>query len=205
MTKKNTWTAGLMAVAATLAFLAAPAPAAAHCDGLDGPVVAAARRALDSGDVRLALAWVGADAEAEIRHAFERTRSVRAGGGEAAALADLWFFETLVRVHRAGEGAPYTGLKPAGTEPSRGVAVAEAALADATLAPLGPRLAGHVAQAVDERLARVRSLAGYDPTDVEAARAWVEAYVSYVHFVEALVGLVHGEDGHAGATGHTGH
>lgn len=201
---RRTLTAAVAAMTMALGAMAFPAPAAAHCDGLDGPVVAAARTALATGDVRPALAWVRAEDEAEIRHAFDHARTVRALGAEAETVADRWFFETLVRVHRAGEGAPFTGLKPAGAEVAEGVVVAEAALADPAAAPLGPRLAGHVASAVDQRLQRVRELAGYDPTDVEAGRAWVEAYVDYIHFVEALVALVHGGPSHAEG-GHAGH
>ena len=87
-----------------------------HCDSLDGPVATAARDALMSGDVDLVLPFVPADAEAEVRAAFDLAAKARAMGGEAAEVADRWFFETAVRVHRAGEGAPYTGLKPAGLD-----------------------------------------------------------------------------------------
>src|SRR5512135_1543516 len=94
-------------------------PAAAHCDTLDGPVVSAARKALDTGDINLVLAWTQKNDEKEIRSAFDKARAVRKAGGQAKDLADTYFFETLVRVHRAGEGAPYTGLKPTGeTEPA---------------------------------------------------------------------------------------
>ena len=91
----------------------------AHCDTMDGPVIAAARVALEKGDVLPVLKWIRPEDEQEIRAAFSRTISVRAGGPEARALADTWFFETLVRVHRAGEGAPYAGLAPAGTPVER--------------------------------------------------------------------------------------
>jgi hypothetical protein len=87
-----------------------------HCDGLDGPVVSLARRALDAGNVNLVLPWVREQDEAEVREAFAHALAVRKLGGEAKDLADRHFFETLVRVHRAGEGAPYTGLKPAGRD-----------------------------------------------------------------------------------------
>src|SRR5512139_54570 len=106
------------------AALLAPGVGRAHCDTLDGPVVNAARAALDSGKLAPVLAWVRAEDEAEIRDAFARARTVRAAGKDAKALADRWFFETVVRVHRAAEGAPYTGLKPAGT-PDPAVAAAD--------------------------------------------------------------------------------
>ena len=96
----------------------------AHCDSMDGPVVQAARLSLAMGNPAPALAWVRREDEGEIREAFERTLAVRALGGSATELAELWFFETLVRVHRVGEGEPYTGLKPAGTPVPAGIAAA---------------------------------------------------------------------------------
>jgi Family of unknown function (DUF6448) len=85
-----------------------------HCDTLDGPVIGLARKALEAGNVNLVLPWVRAEDERELRRAFEHALAVRKLGAEACELADTHFFETLVRIHRASEGAPYTGLKPAG-------------------------------------------------------------------------------------------
>ena len=88
-----------------------------HCDGMDGPVVKAAQKALEIGNVNLVLIWVQKADETEIRNAFAQTMQVRKLSPEAKALADRYLFEALVRLHRVGEGAPYTGLKPAGKEP----------------------------------------------------------------------------------------
>lgn len=177
-----------------------PAPVAAHCDSMGGPVVTAARAALKQGKVELVLAWVLPQDEALIRDAFARTVSVRRAGGESMALADLWFFETLVRVHRAGEGEPYTGLKPAGQEPEEGIAAADRALAAGTVDALAPKIAEHVAEGIRERFERVQALSTYDPGDVAAARAYVHAYVEYIHFVEGIVEAAHAE-GHSGEAG----
>jgi hypothetical protein len=87
-----------------------------HCDSIDGPVVNAARKALDAGDVDVALPYVPSDGEDEVRRAFLAVMGVRDQGNAVREVADLHFFETVVRVHRAGEGAPYTGLKPAGLD-----------------------------------------------------------------------------------------
>ena len=84
--------------------------AQAHCDTLDGPVVQAARQALEKGEITPILKWIKKDQEPEIRAAFQKALAVRGKGPEAKDLADHYFFETLVRIHRAGEGAPYTGL-----------------------------------------------------------------------------------------------
>ena len=189
------------AAALAVGSLATPTPAAAHCDSLDGPVVQAARAALAQGDVSLVLLWVRPQDENEIRDAFQRTVRARSAGGDATEVADRWFFETLVRVHRAGEGAPFTGLRPAGEGLSPGVAAAEGALHEASPDALTARLADHVASAVAERWAEVNRLSGFAPNDVAAGRAWVEAYVSYLHFVEELVALVHGSGAHTEGAG----
>jgi hypothetical protein len=171
--------------------LAAPPAARAHCDTLDGPVVDTARRALDSGNVAPVLAWVRADDEAEIRSAFAQALAVRKLGGDARALADRWFFETVVRVHRAGEGAPYTGLKPAGADLGPAVVAADRAVAAGAGQPVEELLVRAVRDGVRARFAAVK--AQKPPADdVAAGRRWVEAYVPYVHYVEAV---------HAAATG----
>src|SRR5512133_3612252 len=99
-----------LASVVVLALASSPSTASAHCDTLNGPVIAAARLALEKGDVTPVLKWVKAAGEPEIRHAFEQALAVRTAGSQAKELADRYFFETLVRVHRQGEGAPYTGL-----------------------------------------------------------------------------------------------
>ncbi len=175
----------------TAAGLALPAPAAAHCDSMDGPVVKAAQQALAGRDVSLALAWVRPQDEPAIREAFARTLQVRIAGGHTAELADLWFFETLVRIHRQGEGEPYTGLKPAGTT-ADGIAAADRALAQGSADALAGGVATHAAEALQAKFARVQRLAEYDPADVAAGQAYVAAYVEYIHFVEALHRVIHG-------------
>ena len=157
-----------------------------HCDGLDGPVVSFARKALDSGNVNLVLPWVRAEDETEIRRSFEHAVAVRKLGTEARDLADMHFFETLVRIHRAGEGAPYTGLKPAGRDLGPAIPAADTAIVDGSLG----RVAELLTKAIHEGLHRHYDAAAarkrFDPNDVRAGREYVEAYVPYIHYVEAL-------------------
>lgn len=202
METKRRLTAMLAPVLALALALGTATPAAAHCDSLDGPVVAAARKALEAGDVNLVLVWVREQDEAEIRAAFEKTLKVRELSAEARELADHYFFETLVRVHRAGEGAPYTGLKPAGYEPPAGIVAADRAVDAGSLEDLDEKLAEHAVAALRDRFERVQALKGYDRTDVEAGRAYVHAYVEFIHFVENLHALIHEE---VGAAGHETH
>ena len=187
----------VMAAAAAVAAIGVGAarPASAHCDTLDGPVVIDARAALAAEDVTPVLKWVQAEDEAEIRAAFDRTLAVRAAGGAALELADIWFFETLVRVHRAGEGAPYTGLKPAGAvEP--GIAAADLAIDTGSADGLVAALTEHLDEGVRHRFERVVAAREHAGHNVAAGRAYVAAYVDFIHYVEglhvALAGPAHG-------------
>jgi hypothetical protein len=181
--------------------LLAPAPARAHCDTLDGPVVNAARAALESGKLEPVLAWVQPGDEGEIRTAFTQARQVRKGTKEARELADRWFFETIVRVHRAGEGAPYTGLKPAGP-PAPVVAAADAVAAGGDPRKLEEQLVHTVRAGLHEHVAR---LAAEKPPaqDVAAGRRWVAAYVPFVHWAEGVHAAATGAGGHGEAHGAT--
>ena len=158
----------------------------AHCDGLDGPVVRAAQQALRSGNVNLVLIWVRPEDEREIRAAFQQTQVVRTQGAEARALADRAFFETLVRVHRAGEHAPYTGLKPAGQDLGPAIPAADRALETGSAAAIQDLLADEVRSGLQSHYAELRALKDYDPNDVAAGRRYVQAYVAYIHYVERL-------------------
>ncbi len=169
----------------TVTALLFPRPAAAHCDTLAGPVVADARRALQSGDPTPVLKWVKPENEAVILDAFARALSVRAQGPEARELADQFFFETLVRIHRAGEGAPYTGLKPA--EAVDPVTVeSDRALASGDADALAAAIEQGISRGVRQRFARVLEAKKHASDSVEAGRAYVEAYVEFTHYVERL-------------------
>jgi hypothetical protein len=173
-----------IALSAALAALLVPRGASAHCDTLDGPVVSAARAALESGKVEPVLAWVQPGDEGEIRQAFRSARTVRKGGKEARELADRWFFETVVRVHRAGEGAPYTGLRPAGA-PDPAVAAVDRVVAGGDGQAIERLLVDSVRDGLHAHLAR---LAKERPPgdDVAAGRRWVAAYVPFVHWAEGV-------------------
>ncbi len=165
-----------------------PAQARAHCDTMDGPVVNAAQAALESGNANLVLIWVKEEGEAEIRALFEKVLRVRKLGSEAQELADMYFFETLVRVHRAGEGVPYTGVLPAGTKIPDAILAADEAVATGKIEPLERVFPKGIPPEAKEKFEVVVARAGYDGNDLKAGRAWVEAYVIFFHTVEELAG-----------------
>ncbi|SHE66900.1 hypothetical protein SAMN04487965_0394 [Microbulbifer donghaiensis] len=163
-----------------------PSPATAHCDALDGPVVTLAKKALDTGNVNLVLPWVPKNDEPEIRRAFDHTLSVRKLGPRAMSLADTFFFETLVRVHRGSEGAPYTGLKAAGRDLGPAIPAADKALDSGSKEAVEELLTDTIRKGLHEHFHTAMTHKDFDPDDVVAGRRHVQAYVAYVHYVEGL-------------------
>jgi len=205
--KPGTFRLVLILVACGAVVLPLPRKASAHCDTMDGPVVRAAKLALDKPDVTPVLKWVKPRYEGEIRTAFQKTLDVRALSAEAKGLADMYFFETLVRLHRAGEGAPYAGIKPAGTAVEPPVAAADKALETGSADPLVRMVTEAVAAGIRERFAHATEKGKHSDDSVEAGREFVAAYVVFVHYVEGLYLAAtappgaHAEEGHAAAEG----
>jgi hypothetical protein len=177
--------------------IAASKNAFAHCDTLDGPVVQTARLALEKGDITPLLKWVQSADEKEIRVAFQKTLAVRAKGPEAKELADMYFFETLVRIHRAGEGAPYTGLKPgAAVDPA--VALADKALENGSVDKLVGVLSKAMSNGIRERFQHASETRKHADDLVATGREYVKAYVIFTHYVEGLHAMIKGSGGHHG-------
>lgn len=174
-----------------------------HCDSLDGPVVVAAEEALASGRVEVILPFVPADGEGEVRSAFDQTVAIRGQSPEVREVADRWFFENVVRVHRAGEGAPYTGLKPAGLSVGPVIPVAERALETGSGDELIRVLSDIVAEQVKHRLDHAMELKRHADKGVAEAREYVEAMLglqvwSHKLYLAALASAHGGEHHHEG-------
>jgi hypothetical protein len=184
-----------------------PGTAQAHCDSVDGPVVSAARQALVEEDVDRILPYVQPDAEQELTAAFQHVLAVRALGPEAQELADHYFFETAVRLHRAGEGAPYTGLK-AGGDPGPALAAAEEALESGSLSGVYRVLNRAVREGIDGRYAVVVEARAHaaEAQSVEAERERVEAELLFETYVFELYTAALGEaDPHGAEAAAHGH
>jgi hypothetical protein len=163
-----------------------PKHAIAHCDGLDGPVVKAAQKALEMGNVNLVLIWVQNEDEGEIKKAFQKTLAVRRLNPQAKELADMYFFETLVRIHRAGEGAAYTGLKPAGRDLGPAIPAADKALDDDKVEPLVKLLTAAMQTGIREQFKHLIVKKKFGKDDVSAGQEYVKGYVEFVHYVERI-------------------
>ncbi len=205
MKAKALWGIG---AAAVFLVIGAPGTVLAHCDTLDGPVVSLARQALAKKDVAMVLPWVAKEKEGDIRKAFDLAVAVRGKGEQERELADAYFFETLVRVHREGDGAPYTGLKPAGLDLGPAIPAADKALETGDPKALLELVNAKVHEGIHRYYTEARERKAHAGESVEAGRAYVQAYVPYLHFVERLYGdattpIAHGTgEPHTEAGGH---
>lgn len=180
-----------------VALLAAlkPVNVQAHCDTAEGPAVKDGRKALETGNLNYALKWIPADGEAELRDVFEKAMKVRPLGVDAAELADRLFLETMVRIHRLGEGVGFTGIQPAGTQIDPVVKAADEAIAlgsDADLLPMAPE---ERRAELDERFQAALAIKDFDVDDVAAGRRYLAAYVCFFKYAE---GEDHEHHGNAG-------
>jgi len=181
----------------------------AHCDTMDGPLIADARKALSQNNVNYVLKWVSAVNESEIRDAFNLVMKVNGLSPEANELSEKYFFDTLVRIHRAGEGVPFTGVKPSGTPINDKVLAADKSIEIGNLSPLKGKVAKDDMSELTKRFDKVMSLKNFDVNNVEAGREYIEAYVQFFKFAEGEeegpATSEHGSNGHAIVTSHTAH
>jgi hypothetical protein len=171
--------------------------AGGHCDGMDGPVVGAAQKALDTGNINHVLIWVRPEHEGAVRNAFATAKSKHDVADHAAS--DMAFFEVVVSEHRAGEGEPYTGIQPAGRDLGPAIPAADESLETGSCEGLNQVLQQAVKTSLRERFEKARRLQKFDVNDVKAGREYVAAYVSYVHYAEELYEKA------AGYTGESAH
>ncbi|MFA5667652.1 MAG: DUF6448 family protein [Balneolaceae bacterium] len=172
-------------------------PASAHCDSYDGPVIVDAVKALNTNNVNLVLKWINADQEAEIIALFNKTYKLKKGDKEVYDIVEKHFFETLVRLHRETENAPFTGLFPAGSTKMI-VQLSDHAVESKDIESLLTRLNDHINNVIREKYELVAALDLVKDTSVEKGREYVAAYVEYTHILEAMHDIIeHGvEHGH---------
>jgi hypothetical protein len=156
----------------------------AHCDTMDGPLIADAKRAIGQNNVNYALKWVQSANEKEIKDAFYLMMKVRGFSPEAKELSEKYFFETLVRIHRAGEGVPFTGVKPSGSPIDEKVLAADKSIEAGNVSPLEGMIAEDDMPELTKRFEKVMSLNNFDVNNVEAGREYIEAYVQFFKFAE---------------------
>lgn len=170
-------------------------PASAHCDSFDGPTIKDAVKALETNNVNLVLKWIDESQEEEIVSLFNKTYALKSGDQEVYSIVEKHFLETLVRLHRETEGAPYTGLKAAGTTKPI-VQLSDAALAEKDIDGLLNKLNGHISSIIKEKYQKVAILDAGKNESAQKGREYVEAYVDYTHTLEALHDILDAGAGH---------
>lgn len=164
-------------------------PAYAHCDSYDGPTIKDAIEALETNNVNLVLKWITSEQEKEIIPLFNKTYTLKSSDKEIYTIVEKHFFETLVRLHRETEGAPFTGLKPAGTT-KKIIQLSDQAIKSKNIDELLDKLNNHIGLIIKEKYEKVAMLDKVKNDTPEKGRKYVEAYVDYTHTIEAIHDIV---------------
>jgi len=151
-----------------------------HCDSMDGPVVKAAIKALKTQNVNLILPYVPKDGENEVINAYNKVIKLRNQNDEIKYIADQYFFETVVRIHRAGEGAPFSGLKPAGLDHGPVVPIAEEAVETGSADKLITFLTDNLKSEIEKKFARVMELKKQENGPVDKAREYISNMLGFI-------------------------
>ncbi|MFW9973020.1 MAG: DUF6448 family protein, partial [Candidatus Odinarchaeota archaeon] len=146
----------------------------------------AAKEALSEKNINLILPWVPEEAEEELEKIFKKTLTIREKGKESAELADLWFFENAVRLHRIGEGKGFTGLKPAGLDWGPIVPRADKAIENKNPNEVIDFLKNTIEDKLKEKFQYIMALINYDKNDVKNARKYVHAILDFTLFSNHL-------------------
>ena len=170
-------------------------PVEAHCDSYDGPVLKDASKALETNNVELIKKWIPAADEAELVALFHKTYNLKKGDQEVYKIVQTHFYETFVRLHRQMEGAPYTGLKPAGTT-EKIIVMSDNALESGDIDHLLNALSNHVNSVLKEKYEKVAALDRVKDDSPAKGRQFVAAYVDYIHSIEAVHNMVDGATAH---------
>ena len=186
--KSNLYTI-LSIVFGTILMLFAALPASSHCDSYDGPVIKDATKALETNNVNLVLKWITVEQESEITSLFNKTYALKSGDKEVYKIVEMHFFETLVRLHRETEGAPYTGLKPAGST-KQIIQMTDTALQEEDIEGFIINLDNHLNIVVQEKYQKVAELYKVKDNSVSEGRAFVAAYVDYTHTIAAIHDII---------------
>ena len=155
-----------------------------YVESMDGPVVKAAETALDMENINYILSFVGSEDAGELKDAFERTLSVRELSGEAAELADYWFFETVVRLHNKSEGKAYNGLKPAGMDWGPIIPKLDKAFETENIDEFLEFLLNFIREDIKSRFEDVIFKKDYDINDVEDARDYINSMLDFVDYTQ---------------------
>jgi len=168
-----------------------PLSASAHCDTMDGPTVIDGKKAMANNNVNYALKWVQPEYEKEMSQVFNLSMKVKDLSPDAKELSEKYFFENLVRIHRVGEKAPFTGLKPHGTSIDEKVLAADKSIEVGNLSPFGNMIEKEKMPELKERFVKVMALKNFDVNNVEAGREYIESYVKFFKFAEGEEGEEH--------------
>lgn len=187
----------ILFVSFIFALILAPSMTFAHCDTMDGPVITAAKKAIETKNPNYFLVWVQEKDEVKILEEFKKVLEEREKNPNNAEAIDIAFFGSLVKIHREGEGAGYTGIKPAGDFGSPLIPLVDDAIDSGSSEKLQALFPEALRAQVVARFQEVMDKKNYPLENVQAGRDYVESYIVFFHWALNLYNTsLNGESSH---------
>ena len=165
-----------------------------HCDTESGPVIKAAKQAIKTGNVNYILIWVQKDDSEKIIEVFNKTILNIKKDPTNQENYEKELFTTLLKVHREGEGAEFSGIKDDNTV-LKPIKMADSAIDDGSIKEVSKMVTNHIERVITEKFTELEHARQFDVNDVEAGREYVRKYVEFMHLIEGLHNLV-SDQGH---------
>jgi len=160
----------------------------AHCDTLNGPVVNDAKQALEKANADIVLKWVRQQDEEKIKKALNETLEKRKQQPGNKDNIDMTFYEEVVKLHRAGEGVEYSGIKTGQIEVNPAIEKADEALLKGDSSELIKMFPENSRKDIQNGFNNVMEKKKYMNDSVAAGREYVASYVEFMHHIESLYG-----------------
>jgi len=160
----------------------------AHCDTVNGPVVSDAKQALEKANADIVLKWVRQQDEEKIRKAFNETLEKRKQHPKDKGNIDMSFYEEVVKLHRAGEGVEYSGIKTGEIKINPITEIADTALAKSDAGELIKMFPESARADIQSDFDEVMKKKKHMNENIAAGREYVASYVKFMHHIESLYG-----------------
>jgi hypothetical protein len=148
-----------------------------------GPMMKAARMALESGNARHILIWVPEGSENTLKNLLEKACCERYSQKSKAA---DWYFETVQRLHRSGMQSNYSGIEDVIFGEIPVIRKADEAIETGNFEQLSGLVPVMDISELRQRFDTIREMRNYP--DLSAGRTFVSAYLEFMLYLYKLSG-----------------
>jgi len=152
----------------------------------NGPVIIAAKKALETGNPNYVLIWVPEESENTLKNLLEKTFCERSTRKNIQNRGIDWYFESVNRLHFTCRWPHCPGMTSDGSDMKMIVSMVERAFETGNCEEIcGVLPIAHTAE-VKLRFHNVMNKRNYTVDDIAAGRAYVSAFIAFIAYLHNL-------------------